>query len=460
MVTPSTGIAWQPVQHTLTYPSSTTGGYDTMEGVIAFQTDNDPRRTSAYLTFASGDPECLGMLVPPVKSEDDGRILTADASDGAVWRDPARAKTEWEHLNPYTQEFGVLKFVTKFIEEETDVWVNHHTSAYIGTVDVSGWVGEFLPHYETSDSGKILMVSPTNGPEWTNMPGTETTWNYGDSETRQGTLSVGTTLESNSPHHSSAYIEYNDSVTWLGAFVPPTDIGDIGKVLMVDATKGVEWKSPSNLSIYTSGTGITIDHNDNSINVSYPLPAVTPGADKILSTDANGNLTWMPKYTGNNYGITVNPTTNVISRGYEVIEEVMHATLTGAEIKSGSIKYEYRYPNPLYLSANPYGFMIVDWSVVCASGRKNNPPIGLLVEWEEDGGRSGLITIPGVRMQDSLSGWVETSRASGHFTHDMLDFDALLFSIYAEDGVFTSTDAVNLELRILYVGYYTRARQE
>ena len=245
MVTPSTGIAWQPVQHTLSVPSSTAGVYDTMQGIIAFQTDNAPRRTSAYLTFASGDPECLGMLVPPVKREDAGRFLTVDETDGAVWRDLPRAETEWDHLNPYTQEFGVLKFVTSFNEEEPNVWVNHHTSAYIGTVDVSGWVGEFLPHYETSDSGKILMVSPTNGPEWTNMPEPDikTTWNYGDSETRQGTLSVGTTFESDAPHHSSAYIEYNSSTTWLGAFVPPTDTGDIGKALMVDATRGVEWKN-------------------------------------------------------------------------------------------------------------------------------------------------------------------------------------------------------------------------
>lgn len=439
MVTQTTGIAWQPVQHTLSYPSSTAGvAYDTMEGIIAFQTDDAPRRTSAYLTFVSGTPECLGMFVPPVKSEDAGRILIVDETDGAVWRDPPSAKTEWDHLNPYTQEFGVLKFVTKFIEEETSVWVNHHTSAYIGTVDVSGWVGEFLPHYETSDSGKILMVSPTNGPEWTNMPepDIEITWNYGDSVTRQGTLSVGTTLESDSPHHSSAYIEYNDSVTWLGAFVPPTDIGDIGKVLMVDATKGVEWKSPSNLSIYTSGTGITIDPTDNSINVSNPLPAGTPGSLKILSTDGSGNLTWMQKYTSN----------------------MVSATLTGAELNpSSSIKYTYEYTIPLdWTAAVRSGHMIIEWSVVCANGRKNNP---LIAVWFSKhlptGGWNTLTTVPGIIMQDSLSGWVEESRATGYLMRDAFDFDKLKINIYAPNGVFTSTDQVNVELSIMYVGQYT-----
>ena len=245
MVDSLQGTSWQSVEHTLSYPSATAGEYDTMQGIIAFQTDNTPRRTSAYLTFVSGDPECLGMLVPPVKREDAGRFLTVDETDGAVWRDLPRAETEWEHLNPYTQEFGVLKFVTSFNEEETDVWVNHHTSAYIGTVDASGWVGEFLPHYETSDSGKILMVDPTNGPEWTNMPDPEIVWRYG-TDSRDGKLIVGTSLvEEDSelvPHHSSAYIEYNDSETWVGAFVPPTDGVDSSKVLMVDPSNGVEWK--------------------------------------------------------------------------------------------------------------------------------------------------------------------------------------------------------------------------
>jgi hypothetical protein len=243
MVDGQLGTSWQSVEHTLSYPSDTEGEYSTLRGVISFQTDNTPLRTSAYLAASNYEPTCLGMFVPPVKREDDGRILIVDENEGPVWRDPPSTDTEWEKLNPYTQTYGVLKFVTSFIEEETNVWVNHHTSAYIGTVDVPGWVGEFLPHFETSDSGKILMVSPTRGPEWVSMPDPETTWNYGDSDTRQGTLSVGTTFESDAPHHSSAYIEYNSSTTWLGAFVPPTDIGDIGKALMVDATRGVEWKN-------------------------------------------------------------------------------------------------------------------------------------------------------------------------------------------------------------------------
>lgn len=172
-------------------------------------------------------------------------------------------------------------------------------------------------------------------------------------------------------------------------------------------------------------------------------------------------LLTVPKYTGNNYGITVDPTTNVISRGYEVIEEVRNETLTGAELRTGSsIKYEYRYTNPLYLSANPYGYVIVEWSVVCANGRKNNPVIALSVEKVKNGGRSGIYTLPGILMQDSLGGWVATSRAVGLFMYDMIDFDSLLFSIDADDGVFTSDDAVNLELSIMYVGYYTRERQE
>lgn len=248
MVDSLQGTSWQSVEHTLSYPSATAGEYDTMQGIIAFQTDDTPRRTSAYLTFASGDPECLGMFVPPVKREDTGRILIVDETDGAVWRDIPRAETEWDHLNPYSQEFGVLKFVTSFneeVEDETSAWVNHHTSAYIGTVDEYGWVGEFLPHYETSDSGKILMVDPTNGPEWVSMPDPEIVWRYGI-DSRYGKLIVGTSLvEVDSelvPHHSSAYIEYNDSETWVGAFVPPTDGVDSSKVLMVDPSKGVEWK--------------------------------------------------------------------------------------------------------------------------------------------------------------------------------------------------------------------------
>ncbi len=276
MVTQTTGIAWQPLPLTelQEYPGSQSA--HTVQGTLGFITDSGPKRTSAYLAVTDSDPTCLGMLVPPVKSEDAGRILTVDVDDGPVWRDPPRTDTEWDKLNPYTQEFGVLKFVTSFNEEETNVWVNHHTSAYIGTVDVSGWVGEFLPHYETSDAGKILMVSPTRGPEWVNMPGLETTWKYGDSETRQGTLSVGTTLEYDSeeqayyPHHSSAYIEYNSSTTWLGAFVPPTDIGDAGKFLMVDPTNGVEWKSVDYQPRLTAGDNITIDWQ-NTISAAVPI---------------------------------------------------------------------------------------------------------------------------------------------------------------------------------------------
>ena len=320
--------------------------------------------------------------------------------------------------------------------------MKHHTSAYIGTADASGWVGEFLPHFETADSGKILMVTPTRGPEWVNLPGLETTWQYGDSETRQGTLSVGTTLEYDSeertyyPHHSSAYIEYNDSQTWLGAFVPPTDIGDSGKVLMVDPSNGVEWKSPSELKNYNAGTGITIGYNDNSINVSHPLPDVTPGALKILSTDGSGNLTWMQRYTSN----------------------MVSATLTGAEINpDSSIKYTYEYSIPLdWTAAVRSGHMIIEWSVVCANGRKNNP---LIAVWFSKhlptGGWNSLATVPGIIMQDSLSGWVAQSRATGYLMRDVFDFDKLQINIYASNGVFTSTDEVNVELSIMYVGQYT-----
>lgn len=471
MVTQTTGIAWQPLPPTELQEYPGTQSAHIVQGTLGFITDSGPKRTSAYLAVTDSDPTCLGMLVPPVKSEDAGRILTVDVDDGPVWRDPPRTDTEWDKLNPYTQEFGVLKFVTSFNEEETNVWVNHHTSAYIGTVDVSGWVGEFLPHYETSDAGKILMVSPTRGPEWVNMPGLETTWKYGDSETRQGTLSVGTTLEYDYeeqvyyPHHSSAYIEYNSSQTWLGAFVPPTDIGDSGKVLMVDPSKGVEWKSPSELKNYNAGTGITIGYNDNSINVSHPLPDVTPGADKILSTDANGNLTWMPKYTGNNYGIKVDPTTNVISRGYQVIDTRVHETLTGATLNTGSsIKYRYRYSIPLDWTAGPFGYMIVDWTVVCNNGRKNNPTIGVGFSKELIGGGwnatwGNNVEVPGIIMQDSVSSWRAESRAIGHFTHYGLDFQTLEINIYADNGVFTSTDEVNVELSIMFVGYYSRESQ-
>ena len=92
------------------------------------------------------------------------------SSCGAACSSRQEAQDMTEKLNPYTQEFGVLKFVTDFIEEETNVWVNHHTSAYIGTTDVPGWVGEFLPHFESRDSGKFLGISPTRGPEWMNIP--------------------------------------------------------------------------------------------------------------------------------------------------------------------------------------------------------------------------------------------------------------------------------------------------
>ena len=444
MVDGQLGTSWQSVEHTLSYPSDTEGEYSTLRGVISFQTDNTPLRTSAYLAASNYEPTCLGMFVPPVKREDDGRILIVDENEGPVWRDPPRTDTEWEKLNPYTQTYGVLKFVTDFIEEETDVWVKHHTSAYIGTADASGWVGEFLPHFESADSGKILMVTPTRGPEWVNLPGLETTWQYGDSETRQGTLSVGTTLEYDSeehsyyPHHSSAYIEYNGSSTWLGAFVPPTDIGDSGKVLMVDPSNGVEWKSPSELKNYNAGTGITIGYNDNSINVSHPLPDVTPGADKILSTDRIGNLTWMQKYSSN----------------------MVSAKLTGAEINpSSSIKYTYEYSIPLdWTAAVRSGHMIIEWSVVCANGRKNNPLIALWFHKHlaaGGGGWNSLATVPGVIMQDSLSGWVAESRATGYLMRDTFDFDKLQIDIYASNGVFTSTDEVNVELSIMYVGQYT-----
>ena len=356
MVDNQLGTSWQSVEHTLSYPSSTEGEYSTLRGIISFQTDNTPLRTSAYLTASNYEPTCLGMFVPPVKREDAGRILLVDENEGPVWRDP-----------------------------------------------------------------------PSTDPE--------ITWQYGD-DTRQGILSVGTTFESDAPHHSSAYIEYNSSTTWLGAFVPPTDIGDIGKVLMVDSTKGVEWKSPSNLSIYTSGTGITIDPSDNSINVSNPLPAGTPGAHKILSTDGSGNLTWMPKYTSN----------------------MVSATLTGAEINpDSSIKYTYEYSIPLdWTAAVRSGHMIIEWSVVCANGRKNNP---LIAVWFSKhlptSGWNNLATVPGIIMQDSLSDWAAQSRATGYLMRDAFDFDKLQIKIYASNGVFTSTDEVNVELSIMYVGQYT-----
>ena len=104
MVDDQQGIGWQPLSHTLSYPSTIgdVGTYDTIKGTIAFQTDNTPRRTSAYLTFDSGNPRCLGMFVPPVSREDAGKILTVDENDGAVWIDIER----WKILLNSTTDAG------------------------------------------------------------------------------------------------------------------------------------------------------------------------------------------------------------------------------------------------------------------------------------------------------------------------------------------------------------------
>ena len=100
--------------------------------------------------------------------------------------------------------------------------------------------------------------------------------------------------------------------------------------------------------------------------------------------------------------------------------------------------------------------MIIEWSVVCANGRKNNP---LIAVWFSKhlptSGWNNLATVPGIIMQDSLSDWAAQSRATGYLMCDAFDFDKLQIKIYASNGVFTSTDEVNVELSIMYVGQYT-----
>lgn len=167
---------------------------------------------------------------------------------------------------------GKLEFHSTRYPTRTEIMLKDATRSG-GTDAEDVVVGYTVPKIELGNVGKYLAVDDQLGTSWQSV---ETTWQYGDSETRQGTLSVGTTLEYDSeeqayyPHHSSAYIEYNDSQTWLGAFVPPPDIGDAGKFLMVDPTNGVEWKSVDYQPRLTAGKNITIDWQ-NTISAAVPI---------------------------------------------------------------------------------------------------------------------------------------------------------------------------------------------
>jgi len=269
MVDNQLGTSWQSVEHTLSYPSDTEGEYSTLRGIISFQTDNTPLRTSAYLAASNHEPTCLGMFVPPVKREDAGRILLVDENEGPVWRDP-----------------------------------------------------------------------PSTDPE--------ITWNYGDSDTRQGTLSVGTTFESDAPHHSSAYIEYNSSTTWLGAFVPPTDIGDIGKALMVDATRGVEWKNipdPDIESLMPAKWKTLLDSAANAVGDHLHHTFISVDSDGNARFGRAKRLFW--EWTFRNPSVIA--TSTDISNGYvdfvfplgetgmQICENGNLITIKGSDLQMGNI---------------------------------------------------------------------------------------------------------------------------
>lgn len=193
-----------------------------------------------------------------------------------------------------------------------------------------------------------------------------------------------------------------------------------------------------------------IINSNNSMlrGVGTPLPP-NPGPDKILSTDSDGTLVWMPKYSEKypENGIIHIESDNTMWVG-AFYNNPVNGSLSGATFSRGSWVYNIPVPSPTnyafgscWLQVSPY-----------VNARTNNAKVGLSFDFYfKDEGRHGffLADAPGLRLEDSVSNYIPESRGR-HFVYidNFYAYDHAEVTI--DKGDLTGTEDMRLDYQFVF----------
>lgn len=193
-----------------------------------------------------------------------------------------------------------------------------------------------------------------------------------------------------------------------------------------------------------------IINSQNSMlrSVGTPLPP-NPGPDKILSTDSDGTLVWMPKYSEKypDNGIIHIESDNSMWIG-AFYNSPVNGSLSGATFSSGKWVYNIPVPSPrnyafgsCWLQVSPY-----------VNARTNNAKVGLSFDFYlKDVGRHGffLANAPGLRLEDSVSNYIAESRGR-HFVYidNFYDYDHAEVTI--DKGDLQGTEDMRLDYQFVF----------
>lgn len=158
-----------------------------------------------------------------------------------------------------------------------------------------------------------------------------------------------------------------------------------------------------------------IINSQNSMlrGVGTVLPS-NPGPDKILSTDSDGTLVWMPKYSEKypeNGIIHIEPDNTVWVGAF--YNNPVNDTLSGATFSTDRWIYNVPVPSPRNYAFGSCWLQL--WPYVHGV-RTNNAKIGLTTDlYFKDGGRASVFGGEniGLRLEDSVASFIAQSK--GYF---------------------------------------------
>ena len=183
------------------------------------------------------------------------------------------------------------------------------------------------------------------------------------------------------------------------------------------------------------------------ITGSLPTP---PGSGMILSTDSDGDLAWMPKYTVKypDNGIIHIESDNTMWVG-AFYNNPVNGSLSGATLSSGKWVYNIPVPSPRNYAFGSCWLQV--WPYVNGA-RTNNAKVAVMFDlYLKEGGRHSVVGAnnAGLRLEDSVAGYVAESRGKHMFyIENFYNYDHIEVTI--DRGDLQGTEDMRLDYQFVF----------
>lgn len=194
-----------------------------------------------------------------------------------------------------------------------------------------------------------------------------------------------------------------------------------------------------------------IINSQNSMlrGVGTVLPS-NPGPDKILSTDSDGTLVWMPKYSEKypDNGIIHIESDNTMWVG-AFYNNPVNGSLSGATFSSGKWVYNIPVPSPRNYAFGSCWLQV--WPYVY-NARTNNAKVAINFDlYLKEGGRHGLFGAndAGMRLEDSITDYIPESRGKHIiYIENFYNYDHIEVTI--DQGELTGNEDMRLDYQFVF----------